>query len=127
MDPKIKAIKEGELAALKRQQEDEHRKDREKKLAKRYHHVRFFERVKIDRSIGKLEKKARAHADGDGPALTSEEQSRLEQLKEDLEASATRPGMMQNLLAVAALTHQQHRMQSLCAHHRRCIASSCST
>ncbi|GAX82616.1 hypothetical protein CEUSTIGMA_g10042.t1 [Chlamydomonas eustigma] len=85
LDDKVKAIKEVELKALKKQQEELRQEEIAKKYAKRYHHVRFFERVKIERTLTKLERKVKSHSEGTGPALTAEEHSRLQQLKEDLE------------------------------------------
>lgn len=48
--------------------------------------VRFFERVKIERAIAKLERKTKTQDDGaPGVELTQEEQTSLQQLKADLQ------------------------------------------
>ena len=51
--------------------------------------VRFFERVKIERSLAKLEKQAKLHAEGGGP-FSDEERGKLAQLKDDLQVNKWR-------------------------------------
>ena len=51
--------------------------------------MRFFERVKIERSLAKLEKQAKLHAEGGGP-FSDEERGKLAQLKDDLQVDIWR-------------------------------------
>lgn len=80
LDLKVKAIKSAELLELKKELADHERTELERKFAKKYHRVKFFERIKIERAISKLEKKMRGEGEG-----TELHHQRLHQLNEDLE------------------------------------------
>ena len=75
----MKAIKSAELLELKKELGDHDRSEVERKFAKKYHRVKFFERIKIERAISKLEKKGEGGGEGDG------QHQRLNQLQADLE------------------------------------------
>jgi len=118
-------LKSDELQELKKQLGETKQKDLEKKYAKRYHHVRpatthpqhfiveimllplfiqvrFFERVKIERALSKLERKAGMGRDGHSAAPSVEELEKIHQLKEDLEVSMH---IFPQMAQVSALWH----------------------
>uniref|UniRef100_A0A061S769 rRNA-processing protein EFG1 n=1 Tax=Tetraselmis sp. GSL018 TaxID=582737 RepID=A0A061S769_9CHLO len=61
LEPRARAAQELKLRKLKEEHEKHVKSERERKLAIRYHKVKFFERRKIERLVGKLEK-LRKHA-----------------------------------------------------------------
>lgn len=69
--PKIRAKQEAALLELKAKLEETQNKEKERKYAQRYHHVRFFERVKLERLLKKAEN-------------MQSQQSLAEKLKDDL-------------------------------------------
>ena len=64
---------------LLRNEERQKRSELERKLSKRYHKVRFFERVKVERKIKRIKKSLSEGSDRDHQALGA-----LQQLKNDL-------------------------------------------
>eukprot|EP00232_Nephroselmis_pyriformis_P005316 CAMPEP_0182903244 /NCGR_PEP_ID=MMETSP0034_2-20130328/31116_1 /TAXON_ID=156128 /ORGANISM="Nephroselmis pyriformis, Strain CCMP717" /LENGTH=220 /DNA_ID=CAMNT_0025038073 /DNA_START=24 /DNA_END=683 /DNA_ORIENTATION=+ len=74
--PKVKEAQEKRLEELKKEMEDLDRREREKKFAKKYHKVKFFERVKVERRIGKIKKEGE---------MTGDMRAELKVLQEDLE------------------------------------------
>jgi hypothetical protein len=84
VDPKAKARQEKILLELKESLNQNVRKEKERKLSIRYHHVRFFERVKLERNIKKLKKKITNNSSGDANSPTSEQAALLESLEHDL-------------------------------------------
>ncbi|WIA21303.1 hypothetical protein OEZ85_000535 [Tetradesmus obliquus] len=54
LEPRVRAAKEQQLQQLKEKQEAQQRSEREKRLATKYHKIRFFERVKVERQIQKM-------------------------------------------------------------------------
>ena len=83
LDPKVRAIKSSELLELKKELVDQERSETERKLAKKYHHVKFFERIKIERAISKLERKMKSEGEEGGE--WEGDLQRVQELKEDLE------------------------------------------
>lgn len=79
LDPKVRAKKEAELQQLRKRQEANQQAEVERKNAVRYHKVRFFERVKVERAIAKLERRKLQAG-----VLTEQEQQQARQLQEDL-------------------------------------------
>ena len=77
MDPKLRQSMEKRLATLREESEANRRKHQEKKYAMRYHKIRFFERIKIERQISKI----------------------LKQLKENPEDDDVRRGLKKRLVA----------------------------
>eukprot|EP00887_Chlorella_sp_A99_P007649 scaffold20.g7649.t1 len=60
LDPKLRARQEAKLAELREVLVEHKRQEVERKYAQRYHHVRFFERVKIERRLRRLRARAAA-------------------------------------------------------------------
>ena len=58
--------------------------EKERKYAVKYHKVRFFERVKLERRLGKLQRQQEKAAAGQGPPWTAEQEAELQQSVEDL-------------------------------------------
>lgn len=105
LDAKVRSRKEAELAELQQLAEAQAAKEREKKLATKYHKVRFFERIKLERELRKLQKKqeqqGRAHraesgdgangsgsggsSSGGGGGLSEADTARMAQLQADLQ------------------------------------------
>lgn len=63
LDPKVRQNMEKRLATLLEESSENRKKHIEKKYAVRYHKVRFFERIKIERKIKKLKKALRESQD----------------------------------------------------------------
>ncbi|KAL1918363.1 uncharacterized protein VTP21DRAFT_3023 [Calcarisporiella thermophila] len=61
----VRVEKERELKALKLRLDDLSLKEKERKLATRYHRVKFFERRKVDRKINQLQRKLASVASED--------------------------------------------------------------
>ncbi|GAB4819147.1 hypothetical protein N2152v2_006193 [Parachlorella kessleri] len=80
LDAKVRQKQEERLKDLLLAKEQHDRAERERKYAKRYHKVRFFERVKIERHLHKLERQQKSKQQ-----LSPEELAKLEQLREDLQ------------------------------------------
>lgn len=77
MAPDVKREQERKLQALERKQVASVQNEKERKLAKRYHHVKFFEKKKVLKKIKQLEKRAKAAAaaaaaSSDGAARTDQ-------------------------------------------------------
>ena len=87
IDENVRAVQEARLAELLREQEEKKRAAIERKLALRYHKVRFFERVKIERRLKRLRRQQKAFIRGDDSAepLTDAEEEELKRLEEDLQ------------------------------------------
>mmetsp|Transcript_1804 Transcript_1804/g.5249 ORF Transcript_1804/g.5249 Transcript_1804/m.5249 type:complete len:406 (-) Transcript_1804:271-1488(-) len=81
LEPKAVAAQQQRLQELKDSLEDHQTSEQARKYAIRYHKVRFFERVKLERRIQKLEKQP--VPEGDVPAAT-ERAAQLASLKDDL-------------------------------------------
>ena len=62
MAPEVKREQEKKLEMLQRKQLASAQNEKERKLAKRYHHVKFFEKKKVLKKIKQLEKRAKAAA-----------------------------------------------------------------
>lgn len=74
---------EKRLAALLEESEENRRKHQEKKYAIRYHKVRFFERIKIERQIAKLLKRLKENPEDE--EVRRDLKKRLAAAEEDLE------------------------------------------
>jgi len=78
LDPALRSAQEKRLAGLHVEAEERKARAKERKLAARYHHVRFFERVKLERRLHRLERVA---AVGANPRVLAD----ILQTKQDLE------------------------------------------
>ena len=78
----LRAAQERKLATLEEELVQRKRSALERKYAVRYHRIRFFERVKLDRSLGKLQRQQEKKG---APPLTAEQEAEMQQLKQDLE------------------------------------------
>jgi len=67
LDPELRASQERKRAGLEAQLAEQKQRNLERKLAVRYHKVRFFERVKFERRVTQLESAARACAEKGQP------------------------------------------------------------
>lgn len=85
LDAPIRTAQEKKLAALLAEAEERKRQAKERKLAIRYHRVRFFERVKLERRLKQLQRAERQAAAGKAPPLPAADTAELAQVKEDLE------------------------------------------
>ncbi|GAQ91534.1 hypothetical protein KFL_008020040 [Klebsormidium nitens] len=85
--PDIKATQEAKLAELRKVVDAHAQSDLERKLAVRYHKIKFFERRKVERRIRRTERALRGLSDAgpDAQAQQAELSRQLAQLKEDLE------------------------------------------
>ncbi|KAL4437487.1 hypothetical protein ABPG77_003468 [Micractinium sp. CCAP 211/92] len=72
LDPKMRARLEGKLEELKAAQAQHQRQELERKYAVRYHKVRFFERVKLERRIKKLQAQVSAAQGGSAGAAVAD-------------------------------------------------------
>ena len=63
LDPKMRQNLEKRLTALVEESQENRKKYLEKKYAVRYHKVRFFERIKVERTIKKIKKDLKASPD----------------------------------------------------------------
>ncbi|DBA91221.1 TPA: hypothetical protein ACH3X2_004095 [Trebouxia sp. C0005] len=79
-DHKLKRSLEGKLSELQSSLAKHDKEATERKYAVRYHKIRFFERVKLERRVKQIEGKADR-----GHALSAEEQQHLKQHKENLQ------------------------------------------
>jgi len=83
LEEAVRAAQEKRLVALREEWESRKRAAIERKFAIRYHKVRFFERVKLERQLNKLKRSlASAAARNDE---TKSIESRIQQVKEDLD------------------------------------------
>ena len=80
---KVRLEKTRELEALTGVAVENKQSERERKMAVRYHKVKFFERVKLTRSIEKLER------DNPGGERSAEVDAQLARLREDLRTCST--------------------------------------
>jgi hypothetical protein len=80
LDPAVKAAQEKKLAALTDELEQRRRVALERKYASRYHKIRFFERIKLERRLAKLSRQQAS-----GKSLSSAEENEMQQLIEDLQ------------------------------------------
>ncbi|PSC71107.1 rRNA-processing EFG1 [Micractinium conductrix] len=89
LDPKMRARNEAKLEELRKAQEDHQRQDRERKFAVRYHKVRFFERVKLERRLKKVQAQLAAASSGGEAAADAQAvatlQAQADAVQEDLE------------------------------------------
>lgn len=85
LDAAVRVASEKKLVALLEEFEQRKRAELERKYAVKYHKVRFFERVKLERRLVKLKRQQEKDAAGEGPALTSEQETELRQAEEDLQ------------------------------------------
>lgn len=85
LDAAVKVASEKKLVALLEEFEQRKRAELERKYAVKYHKVRFFERVKLERRLGKLKRQQEKAALGAGPGLTSEQEIELRQAEDDLQ------------------------------------------
>ena len=76
----IRRAKESELAALRTEGQKAKRVQREKAFSKMYHKVKFFERQKVERRIGQLQKQLAAAA----PAAKAALEAQLVEAEHDL-------------------------------------------
>lgn len=79
----MRAAQEKRLIALREEWESRKRAAIERKFAIRYHKVRFFERVKLERQLNKLQRSLASAAVRNDETKSIE--SRIQQVKEDLE------------------------------------------
>eukprot|EP00243_Klebsormidium_subtile_P002464 TRINITY_DN148_c0_g1_i1.p1 TRINITY_DN148_c0_g1~~TRINITY_DN148_c0_g1_i1.p1 ORF type:complete len:388 (-),score=105.55 TRINITY_DN148_c0_g1_i1:65-1228(-) len=85
--PDVKATQEAKLAELRKVVDAHAQSDLERKLAVRYHKIKFFERRKVERRIRRTERALRGLSDA-GPEAQEQQAElsrQLAQLKEDLE------------------------------------------
>ena len=81
----MRARQEAKLAELREQAAEHARKELERKYALRYHKVRFFERVKLERRLARLQAQLKgASAGGEGEPPVEELQAQVAQVQEDL-------------------------------------------
>lgn len=87
LETAIRLKQETRLKELLQEQEEKKKAAIERKYALKYHKIRFFERVKIERQLKKLQRKHRAcHNGEDGVELLSEaERKEMRRLEEDLQ------------------------------------------
>ncbi|GIL58622.1 hypothetical protein Vafri_13636 [Volvox africanus] len=92
LDSRVRATKEAELAELREKMAKHQQQELERKYAVKYHKIKFFERVKLERAIKKLERRLRGIGEADGKSRGSEEEVEEEEEEEveghplDLEA-----------------------------------------
>lgn len=63
LPPAALSAKRAELAELQRLQAEHGRRDRERRVSKKYHMVRFFERARLERQLRAIEQKGNADKD----------------------------------------------------------------
>ena len=87
LDPVVKASLEKKLAALVEEHGQKKSAAIERKYAVKYHKVRFFERVKIERQLKKLlrEKQQQQQQEGNEEGGDNNDDDEIKQLEEDLQ------------------------------------------
>ncbi|KAL6758802.1 hypothetical protein V8C86DRAFT_1411008 [Haematococcus lacustris] len=131
LTPGARTRAENELRAAQEQQRQAAAKERERKLAVRYHKVRFFERIKIERQIGQLHRKLQeAVEQGVAPEEVSEQQAVLEEWQRKLMYVRHFPAGEKYVSLLrqadspetqAALDQERRRLHALVELCRRCL------
>ncbi|KAL3142959.1 hypothetical protein ABBQ38_003244 [Trebouxia sp. C0009 RCD-2024] len=80
VDSKLRRSLEAKLLELQESLKKHNKEELERKFAVRYHKIRFFERIKLERRIKQLSGKAQR-----GHALSATEQQQIQKLKQDLQ------------------------------------------
>eukprot|EP00879_Flechtneria_rotunda_P012676 GHRR01013236.1.p1 GENE.GHRR01013236.1~~GHRR01013236.1.p1 ORF type:complete len:517 (+),score=236.80 GHRR01013236.1:1440-2990(+) len=89
IESKVRAAKEKQLKELQRKQAEHQKTEWERRLATKYHKVRFFERVKLERGIQKVKRQIgrqqQQPPSSQDQQLAEQQQQQLEQLQSMLQ------------------------------------------
>ncbi|GLI59630.1 hypothetical protein VaNZ11_001555, partial [Volvox africanus] len=86
LDSRVRAAKEAELAELQEKMAKHQQQDLERKYAVKYHKIKFFERVKLERAIRQLERRLGETGAGGKSRGSEEEEEEEEGQPLDLQA-----------------------------------------
>lgn len=84
MSEEARAHQEKRLRSLEQKQMDNKQREKERKLAKRYHHVKFFEKKKVLKKIKQLERRLKSASSSTSSSPISDVQHELQRARDNL-------------------------------------------